>query len=105
MTTACTDSSANCEATSVVARAMPTLTVASELIRRGYRLPHDAAVIGRDNDHFLDFFSPGIARYQVDSQLQAQRLARLVLLVARREVPRNPKVRLMPQFLTGESLG
>ena len=87
----------------LVARAMPTLTVASELIRRGYRLPHDAAVIGRDNDHFLDFFSPGIARYQVDSQLQAQRLARLVLQVARREVPRNPKVRLMPKFLPGES--
>lgn len=89
----------------LVARAMPTLTVASELISRGYRLPHDAAVIGRDNDHFLDFFSPGIARYQVDSQLQAHRLARLVLQVARREIPRNSQVRLMPKFLPGESFG
>jgi LacI family transcriptional regulator len=86
-------------------RAMPTLAVASGLIRRGFRLGQDVALIGRDSDQFLEYFSPSIARYGVDPRQHAQRLARLVLQHARGGSPRTREVRLMPDFLPGESLG
>ena len=89
----------------LVARAMPTLAIASELIRRGVRLPQDVALIGRDSDHYLDYFSPCIARYKVEPQLHARRLARLVLQYVRGGSQRSQQVRLMPQFIPGESLG
>jgi DNA-binding LacI/PurR family transcriptional regulator len=89
----------------LVGRSMPALMVASELMRRGVRVPRDAAVIARDSDHFLEFFSPTLARYRADPEVHARRLARLVIQLARGAVQRSRQIRIMPEFLEGESLG
>jgi DNA-binding LacI/PurR family transcriptional regulator len=89
----------------LVGRSMPALMVASELMRRGVRVPRDAAVIARDSDHFLEYFSPALARYRADPEVHARRLARLVIQLAHGAAQRPRHVRIMPQFLNGESLG
>lgn len=88
-----------------VTHAMPALMVASELIRRGINIPGDVSVICRDTDLFLEYFSPGIARYRVDPLVHAQRLGRLVLQCASGVSLKNRLVRLMPHFHPGESMG
>ena len=88
----------------LVARSMPSLMTASELMRRGLRVPGDAAVIARDSDHFLEYFSPRLARYQADPEGYARRLVRLVIKLARGAGPGPRGLRIMPDFMPGESL-
>jgi LacI family transcriptional regulator len=87
-----------------VLRAIPALAVASELTRRGFRLPADVAVISRDSDHFLGYFSPGLARYVHDPDLFARRLAGMVVQLAKEGAVPTRRVRLMPTFIKGETL-
>lgn len=89
----------------LVARSMPALMVASELLRMGLRVPRDAAVIARDSDHFHEFFSPQLARYRADPEAHARRLARIVLEFSGRGANRARNVRIIPRFFAGESLG
>jgi DNA-binding LacI/PurR family transcriptional regulator len=87
-----------------VARSMPALAAASELTRRGYRLPQDVAMISRDSDHFLDYFSPELARYVFDPELFARRLGMLVGKLAVEGTVARRHIQLMPEFLKGETL-
>jgi DNA-binding LacI/PurR family transcriptional regulator len=89
----------------LVARSLPALTVASELSRRGLRLPRDVALIARDSDHFLEYHSPSLACYHHDPDLHARRIARVVIQLARGGGIRTKAIRMMPTFLKGESLG
>jgi DNA-binding LacI/PurR family transcriptional regulator len=89
----------------LVGRSMPALMVASELMRRGKQLPRDAVVISRDSDHFLEYFSPSLARYRADPDVHARRLSRLVIQLARGAAQRPRQIRIMPEFIKGESLG
>lgn len=89
----------------LVARSMPALMVASELLRLGLRVPRDAAVIARDSDHFHEFFSPQLARYRADPEAHARRLARIVIDLSGERASRSRSVRIMPRFFAGESLG
>jgi len=89
----------------LVARSMPALMTASELVRRGLRVPRDIALIARDSDHFHEFFSPQLARYRANPEAHARRLARILLKLVRGEAGKPTRVRLMPEFLPGESLG
>jgi DNA-binding LacI/PurR family transcriptional regulator len=89
----------------LVGRSMPALMVASELMRRGCRIPRDVSIIARDSDHFLEYFSPQLARYRASPDLHARRLARLAIQLARGAAPRPRQVRIMPEFFQGESLG
>jgi DNA-binding LacI/PurR family transcriptional regulator len=89
----------------LVGRSMPALMVASELMRRGVQVPRDAALIARDSDHFLEYFSPALARYRANPDVHARRLARLVIQLARGATRQSRQVRIMPEFLKGESLG
>jgi DNA-binding LacI/PurR family transcriptional regulator len=89
----------------LVARANVALAVTSELIRRGVAVPQKASVISRDSDHFLDYFSPRIARYTRDPELHARTVAKLLLQVAEDGVVPEKKVRLIPGFVEGASLG
>ena len=88
-----------------VLRATSALAVASELSRRGFRLPKDLAVISRDSDHFLGYFSPELARYSNDPDLFARRLATMVIKLAKDGAVPRRQVRLMPAFIKGETLG
>lgn len=89
----------------LVLRANAALVVASEMIRRRVRIPEDVSVVCRDSDHFLDYFSPAIARYEADPLIHAQRLAKLVLRIVKEGGGPVTKVRLIPKFRPGESLG
>jgi DNA-binding LacI/PurR family transcriptional regulator len=89
----------------LVARSMPALMAASELMRRGLRVPQDVALIARDSDYFHEYFSPQLARYRADPDVHARRLARILMKLVRGETGRPACVRLMPDFLPGESLG
>jgi LacI family transcriptional regulator len=89
----------------IVARSMPALMTASELLRRGLRVPGDVSVIARDSDHFHEYFSPQLARYRADPEAHARRLSRIILRLARGENASAMRIRLMPEFLAGESLG
>jgi DNA-binding LacI/PurR family transcriptional regulator len=89
----------------LVARSMPALMTASELMRRCLRVPRDAAVIARDSDHFHEYVSPQLARYQADPEAYARRLARIVLKLAGGTAKCPNRVRIMPKFYPGESLG
>jgi DNA-binding LacI/PurR family transcriptional regulator len=88
----------------LVARSLPALTVASDLSRRGLRLPRDVALIARDSDHFLEYHSPSLACYHHDPDLHARRIARVVIQLARGGVIRTRAIRMMPTFLQGGSL-
>ena len=83
---------------------MPALMTASELVRRGLRVPGDVAVISRDSDHFLEYFSPRLARYTADPDAYARRLAGLSARLARGAACRSKGIRIMPRFIAGESL-
>jgi DNA-binding LacI/PurR family transcriptional regulator len=89
----------------LVARSMPALMTASELLRRGLRIPRDAAVIARDSDHFHEYFSPALARYHADPDVHARRLARIVIQLVGGSTARASRARIMPKFFPGESLG
>ncbi|MDR3401517.1 MAG: GntR family transcriptional regulator [Chthoniobacter sp.] len=89
----------------LVARSMPALMTASELMRRGLRVPRDVAVISRDSDYFHEYFSPQLARYQANPEIHARRLARIVSQLVGEAVSRSKRIRIMPKFFPGESLG
>ena len=67
----------------LVARSAHVLTVLTFLMRRGLRLPQDAAVISRDDDAFLDFVTPRVARYNNNPRQFARRVSNVVLQMAR----------------------
>jgi DNA-binding LacI/PurR family transcriptional regulator len=88
----------------LVARGAHVITVMMYLLRRGKRIPQDAAVISRDNDSFLQSTTPEVARYAINTA----QFARRVSLAMRQLVesgPLEPKaIRLMPTFLPGETV-
>lgn len=88
-----------------VLRSTSALAVASELIRRGIRLPEDSALISRDSDPFLGYFSPELARYSADPDLFARRLAAIVIKLAKDGTLPRRDTRLIPDFVKGETLG
>lgn len=89
----------------LVARSMPALMTASELMRRGHRVPRDVAVISRDSDYFHEYFSPQLARYHADPEVHARRLSRIVCKMVTGDMSRSNCVRIMPRFFPGQSLG
>ncbi|MEP6672278.1 MAG: GntR family transcriptional regulator [Chthoniobacter sp.] len=89
----------------LVARSMPALMTASELLRRGLHVPSDAAVIARDSDHFHEYFSPQLARYRADPEMHARRLSRILIHLIGEALHRSNRIRIMPKFFPGESLG
>ena len=85
----------------VVARSRYALTIAGYLREQGLRLPGDISLICRDSNDFLAWSVPPIARYAVNADLFAKRVARALVRLATGEqrLLRLPK--LMPRFITG----
>lgn len=81
------------------------LTALGLLIRRGLRLPKDAALIARDDDSFMEYVVPTVARYSTDPTLFARKVSRTVLRLVQGgdALPRD--YRVMPRFVRGETLG
>ncbi len=89
----------------LVSRPMHALTTLGHSLRRGIRLPGDVALIARDTDAFLEHMVPSVARYSSEPVPFAQKLSRLVLGIAQNGRVTQEPIRLMPRFISGETLG
>ena len=89
----------------VVCGTAHVLTVVMHLMRRGRRIPADVSVVSRDGDPILESASPTLARYDTQPGRLASEACRAVrqILEAGDASPKN--VRLMPEFVPGESVG
>jgi DNA-binding LacI/PurR family transcriptional regulator len=88
----------------LVARSTHVLTVLTCLLRRGCQLPFKAAVISRDDDGFLGFVTPRVARYSSNPVIFARRVSKAVLQMALSGPAPSRPIRLMPRFLPGETV-
>lgn len=78
-----------------------TLTL---LPRLGLTIPRDLSVICREDDPFLEYLVPGVARYSSDSSAIARKLAIALVRLAHGQALKVFHVRLMPRFLPGSSI-
>jgi DNA-binding LacI/PurR family transcriptional regulator len=88
----------------LVARSAHVLTVLTLLMRRRCQLPFQAAVISRDDDAFLDFATPRVARYTSNPVIFARRVSHAILQLTRSGPAPSRPIRLMPRFLPGETV-
>lgn len=88
----------------LVANAYHYLTVVSRLAQAGWRVPEDISVISRDEDPFLSFLVPAPARYVTSPQVMAKTLLRPLLELLEGGVVTHRAIRLMPEFVRGETL-
>ena len=89
----------------LVAQARYALTVHGYLIQRGLQFPKQAALIARDHDSFLEDVVPSIAMYRVAPEVFAQKLSRVVLELTAGGTPKPREYLLMPQLISGQTLG
>lgn len=89
----------------LVSRPSHALTALGHLVKRGVRFPKEAALIARDHDSFLEYAVPSIARYQADPLLFAHKLSRVVFEMASGGDARPRDCRIIPQLISGDTLG
>jgi DNA-binding LacI/PurR family transcriptional regulator len=80
------------------------LAVMGHLQRRRWRIPRDVAVISRVADSYMDFMVPTVARYRLDTARFSRESANLILRVAKQGAGQGGSVKIMPEFVPGESL-
>lgn len=80
------------------------LTVVGHFHRLGLRIPQDMALICRASDLYMDFLVPDIARYQLDVARFSRESAHLLLRAIRHGAGQIECRRIMPEFVSGESL-
>ncbi len=88
----------------LVANAYHYLTVVGRLAQMGWRVPQDVSVVSRDEDPFLSFLVPTPARYVASPHTMAKTLLRPVLELLEGGVITHRAVRIMPDFIRGETL-
>jgi len=88
-----------------VANSMYVLTVMGQLLQSGIRVPADVALLSRDDDSFLNYIVPTVARYACSPAHFASKASHLILQVARGETVPRRRVLLVPQLIKGETLG
>jgi DNA-binding LacI/PurR family transcriptional regulator len=80
------------------------LTVLSWLQKEGVRVPREVSVVCRDDDAFLDFAVPKLARYAPNVSLFARKLFRLIEGLISGGAPRVLRQHLIPDVVRGETL-
>lgn len=88
----------------LVANAYHYLTVVSLLAQSGVRVPAEVSVVSRDEDPFLSFLVPTPARYVASPRTMAKALLRPVLEILEGGVVTHRTIRIMPDFIRGETL-
>lgn len=88
----------------LVARSVHVLTVMTHLMRRGKKIPGDVAVISRDDETFLEHMTPSVARYTASAQQFTRRVSMLARQLAESGNLPPRAIRLMPEFVPGETL-
>lgn len=89
----------------LVSRSQHVLTVMSYLMSRGLHFPKDVALISRDNDPFLASMTPSVARYSLNPSHFARAISNLVVSTVRSGVAGTKDTHMMPEFLSGQTLG
>lgn len=89
----------------IVSGAKFTLAALGFLLRSGLHLPRDAALISRDDDSFLPYVVPTVARYSTDPTLFARKVSRAVLRLLHGGAVPPQDIRVMPTFISGETFG
>ena len=74
------------------------------LPRLGLEIPRDLSVICREDDPFLGYLVPAVARYSSDSSAIARKLAVALAHFAHGQPLKVRHDRLMPRFVPGQSL-
>ncbi|MCX8155734.1 MAG: substrate-binding domain-containing protein [Verrucomicrobiae bacterium] len=82
-----------------------TFTVIGFLHKLGLRVPEDVAVISRVDDQYLAYSIPSVARYRVDGERMGRRAAELLLDQIQHGPGKIRSIRLLPEFVPGETLG
>ena len=80
------------------------ITAMSHLQLKGYKIPDDISIICRDNDHFLNYFTPTPSRYSADPTKFAKRIFGTTMKVVNREVITKRANVLVPDFIEGQSV-
>jgi DNA-binding LacI/PurR family transcriptional regulator len=88
----------------VVSHASALLTVVTQLLRQGVRIPEEVGVISRDDDPAWSFVQPRIAHYTAGAAPFARRVALAVRQLATGGGVVARAIRLMPRFVPGESV-
>ena len=74
------------------------------LPRLGLSIPGDVSVICREDDPFLEYLVPSVARYSSDSSAIARKLAVALAQLANGQSLKITHDRLMPRFVPGQSI-
>jgi DNA-binding LacI/PurR family transcriptional regulator len=88
----------------LVSRPAHVLTAVSHLLRKKLNLPRDVALISRDDDSFLESIVPTVARYASSPTVFAHKISRIVLEIVRGAALSRADVRIMPSFVSGQTL-
>jgi len=80
------------------------VTVVTRLTQMGLRVPRDVSVLSRDDEPFLSYVLPAPARYVTKPHTLAKTLLRPVLERLEGGVVTHRTIRIMPDFIRGESL-
>ncbi len=80
------------------------LTVLSYLAAQGRRIPQDFSLISQDEGPFLAHVYPNPARYLTNPTKFASALNRAVKRLLDNDLPREFKIRIMPDFIAGASV-
>ena len=89
----------------MVCKSFVFLSVVSYLWHKGCRIPEDISVICRNDDGFMPFLVPSPARYETSAELRARRILKLINQVVGGGAVSQPTVRIMPNFIPGETIG
>jgi DNA-binding LacI/PurR family transcriptional regulator len=81
------------------------LTVLSHLAQEGRRVPQQVSLISRDEEPFLAHLRPTPTRYSIRPAKFAMAVNQAIKRVLEHSVPRRFDVRIMPDFVNGESIG
>lgn len=89
----------------LVARSAHALTVLTHLQRRGLKVPKEVTVISRDEDPYLQHVVPSFARYASRPQNFARKVGETLLQLLENPALEGRPIRLMPEFIKGETAG
>jgi len=98
-------SSAEAPTALVLTNSLDYLTATSFLNQKGLRVPQDVSVIARNDDAFMTALLPEPTRYHASPHVLGRRIFKLLMQVVEGQPPLRPHVRIMPEFIAGESLG
>lgn len=80
------------------------LTVVSRLSQMGWQVPRDVSVVSRDDEPFLSYLVPTPSRYVINPHTLAKSLLRPVIEQLEGGVVTHRAIRIMPDFVRGDSL-